>query len=515
MRPARVHFEGLNLSSSRFVVSAFYYGFFHLVCYMCDKAATTVLAKDSCNRQIRREIQAERCSRACSLAAGLALLIASPAVLAQEPLHDIDIPSLNAAEALNELAEQTGAVMLFPYDLVAARQANSVVGQFTLRGALEALLEGSGLSGGLSDRQVVQISFAESRVVEQSEASIEAPINQGETEMLNDNGIGFWKRLTATLGLAATAAIPAQGQVSDASAVPTLEEIVVTARRREESLIDVPISITVMDTDFIEQNNILDTHGLYAETPGVDYLEIGGRINARTSIRGVTPSSQAALRQKSTVFVDGVPIVGSNGSIQFVDLERVEVLRGPQSAAFGRATFAGAINYVTRDPGDELSGKFQATYSDQNRTILGASFDGPITDTLGFTLDVFEEDFDGPDGWITTDGYKVGATNTQHFSGKLKFTPNDFFDMELTASYTEQDDGVTADYKIPGGGRSCNNVGSGRTAHVRGAWDCPLYTTAYPVGTMPIYHDLTAEGFTEGTRDYNLALSYSVLDPTN
>ena len=515
MRPARVHFEGLNLSSSRFVVSAFYYGFFHLVCYMVAKAATTVLAKDSCNRQIRRAIQAERCSRACSLAAGLALLIASPAVLAQEPLYDIDIPSLNAAEALNELAEQTGAVMLFPYDLVAARQANSVVGQFTLRGALEALLEGSGLSGGLSDRQVVQISFAESRVVEQSEASIEAPINQGETEMLNDNGIGFWKRLTATLGLAATAAIPAQAQVSDASAVPTLEEIVVTARRREESLIDVPISITVMDTDFIEQNNILDTHGLYAETPGVDYLEIGGRINARTSIRGVTPSSQAALRQKSTVFVDGVPIVGSNGAIQFVDLERVEVLRGPQSAAFGRATFAGAINYVTRDPGDELSGKFQATYSDQNRTILGASFDGPITDTLGFTLDVFEEDFDGPDGWITTDGYKVGATNTQHFSGKLKFTPNDFFDMELTASYTEQDDGVTADYKIPGCGRSCNNVGSGMTAHVRGAWDCPLYTTAYPVGTMPIYHDLTAEGFTEGTRDYNLALSYSVLDPTN
>ena len=292
------------------------------------------------------------------------------------------------------------------------------------------------------------------RVVGQSETSIEASINEGEHQMPSDNRTGFWRGLTATLGLAATAAIPgqAQAQVSNASAVPDLEEIVVTARRREESLVDVPVSVTVMNSDFIERNNILDTHGLYAETPGVDYLEIGGRINARTTIRGVTPASQGALRQKSTVLVDGVPIVGSNGSIQFVDLERVEVLRGPQSAAFGRATFAGAINYVTRDPGDELSGKFQATYSDQNRAILGASFDGPITETLGFTLDVFEEDFDGPDGWITTDGYKVGATNTQHFSAKLKFTPNDFFDMELTASYTEQDDGKVADYKIPGGG---------------------------------------------------------------
>ena len=523
MGPARVHFEGSDLFFCRLadrlvqIGSAIYCGFPRLVCYVCGKAATTVLANVSGNREIRREIQAKRCSRARSLAAGLALMIASPVILAQEPLHDIDIPSLNVAEALNELAEQTGAVLLFPYDLVVTRQANSVVGQFTLTGALEALLEGSGLSSGLSDRQVVQISFEESALVEGSEAADDVSINQGNEEMTSDNRTGFWTRLTTTLGLAATVAIPgqAQAQAPDASAAPTLEEIVVTARRREENLIDVPVSITVMDTDFIEQNNILDTHSLYAETPGVDYLEIGGRINARTTIRGVTPASQGALRQKSTVLVDGVPIVGSNGSIQFVDLERVEVLRGPQSAAFGRATFAGAINYVTRDPGDELSGKFQATYSDQNRAILGASFDGPITDTLGFTLDVFEEDFDGPDGWITTDGYKVGATNTQHFSAKLKFTPNDFFDMELTASYTEQDDGNVADYKIPGGGRSCNNVGSGRTAHVRGAWDCPLYTTAYPVGTMPIYHDLTADGFTEGTRDYNLALSLSVLDPTN
>ena len=102
MGHARGHFEGLNLSSSRFVVSAFYYGFFHLVCYMVAKAATTVLAKDSCNRQIRRAIQAERCSRARNLAAGLALIIASPVILAQEPLHDIDIPSLNAAQALSD-----------------------------------------------------------------------------------------------------------------------------------------------------------------------------------------------------------------------------------------------------------------------------------------------------------------------------------------------------------------------------------------------------------------------------
>ena len=339
-------------------------------------------------------------------------------------------------------------MMLFPYDLVVIRQANAVVGRFTLTGALDAILEGSGLSGGLSDRRVVQIFFEENTIVGQSEASIEAPIDQGETEMSNSNRTGFWKGLTATLGLAAAAATPgqAQAQVSNVSAVPDLEEIVVTARRREESLIDVPVSITVMNTDFIEQNNILDTYALFAETPGVDYEETGGRTNARTTIRGVSPGTQAALFQKSTIFVDGVPIVGSNGSFQFVDLERIEVLRGPQSAAFGRATFAGAINYVTRDPGDEFNSKFQVGNSDLGRAILGASIDGPITDTLGFTLDVFEEDFDGPDEWITTEGYKFGNTNTQHFSGKLTFAPNDFFNMKLSASYTEQDDGASSEY---------------------------------------------------------------------
>ena len=88
--------------------------------------------------------------------------------------------------------------------------------------------------------------------------------------MPSDNRTGFWRGLTATLGLAATAAIPgqAQAQVSNASAVPDLEEIVVTARRREESLVDVPVSVTVMNSDFIEQNNIFNTQALFAEDAG-------------------------------------------------------------------------------------------------------------------------------------------------------------------------------------------------------------------------------------------------------
>ena len=164
MSLSRIRFDSTDSSFTRVLVqlaeaiSVFYCGFSILVCFLCDKAAAIAVAKVSCNRQVRREIQAERGSRTCSPAAGLALIFASSVVLAQEPFYDIDIPSLNAAEALNELAEQTGAVMPFPYDLAVARQAKVVVGRFTLTEALEALLDGSGLSSGLSDRRVVQNS---------------------------------------------------------------------------------------------------------------------------------------------------------------------------------------------------------------------------------------------------------------------------------------------------------------------------------------------------------------------
>ena len=299
---------------------------------------------------------------------------------------------------------------------------------------------------------------------------------------------------------------PAQAQEA---ADDLIEEILVTARRREESLRDVPVAITVMDTDFVQEANILDVFDLYAETPGVDYEETRERLGGRTTIRGINPGSQNPLNQKVSIFVDGAPIFSTTSSMQYIDLERIEVLRGPQSAAFGRATFAGAINYVTRDPGNEFGASVRATASNRNRTILGISLDGPITETLGFTLDLSQEDFGAPDEWITTDGYRAGSTNTGYYSGKLKYTPNDFFDMEITATYTDADDGPGSEYLIDSDTiAECNNhvFSNGRT-YVRGLWECEQ-----PTGPNPRNHDLRYE-YTEGTHDYNLAWAESVLRP--
>ena len=90
-------------------------------------------------------------------------------------------------------------------------------------------------------------------------------------------------------------------------------------------------------------------------------------------------------------FIDGAPLLGNTGSLQFTGLERIEVLRGPQSSAFGRSTFSGAFNYITRDPGTEHTSTIKAATSSLSRNILGISLDGPLTETLGYTLDLYTE----------------------------------------------------------------------------------------------------------------------------
>lgn len=324
--------------------------------------------------------------------------------------------------------------------------------------------------------------------------------------LLRKSVIGIPFAITLAFGLTIAPTTNTQAQIG---ASESLEEVVVTARRRQETLLDVPVAISVLTADFAEEANILDTFDLYAETPGVDYEQTRERQGGRTTMRGINPGSQNPINQLVSIFIDGAPLFGTNASMAFTDLERVEVLRGPQSAAFGRATFAGAVNYVTRDPGEEFESKVKMTVSDQNRSILGAALGGPITDNLGFTLDVANETFDAPDEWVTTDGYKFGSTSTKFVSGKLKWAPSDFFDMEIMAQMTDVDDGPGSEYLIPGDTvHLCNNhtLANGRP-YIKGEFNCTLNS-----GPNPRNHDLRSE-YTKGTTDYNKAWAESITNP--
>ncbi len=314
----------------------------------------------------------------------------------------------------------------------------------------------------------------------------------------------------AVLALLAAPSPPAQAQAG----ADVLEEILVTARRREESLQDVPVAITVLNENFLVEQNVLDHFDLYAETPGIEYKQSGDRLGSRPAIRGVSTTQQNILVTKIGAFIDGAPLLGNTGSLQFTNLERIEVLRGPQSAAFGRANFAGAFHYITRDPGEELTSTIKVATSDLGRNVLGISLDGPLTSTLGYTLDLYQDEFEGPDEWLATDGTRVGGTSTGYYSGKLKWAPSDRFDMEVRASFLDSEDGPDNEEFLSEASRdACPGLFylPNNRPYINGEFNCEL-----PTGPARRNgHLAELGGFTPGTLEYDIALANSVLDPTS
>ena len=291
-----------------------------------------------------------------------------------------------------------------------------------------------------------------------------------------------------------------------------LEEIVVTARKREENLQEVPVSISVISANLIQEAGLVNPRDIFDSVPGLDYDEAIDRASANPAIRGIQSNAVSTLRQKVTSFMDGLPLIGPQGTIQLSGVERVEVFRGPQSAAFGRATFGGAINYVSRDPTEEFEGDVRLETSDLGRNALEVLLSGPISDTVGFTLNVNLDEFEGPDEWVTTEGLRVNGRETTYINGKLKFAPSDTFDAEVSFTHLETDDTMSAEAFISAQAwANCTNIPSPRFAGVRwidGTFDCDL---SLPAGGIPLNTD-TVTPFI-GTPDEQLARSYQISDP--
>lgn len=195
-------------------------------------------------------------------------------------------------------------------------------------------------------------------------------------------------RNTMIVGLATVAAPTAfSGQ---------LEEVTVTASLRASNVQDVPIAITVLGADAIEKANIFDATGIANNTPGLAYGEFSPG-QAKYSMRGIGSADDGAgLDNSVSLFLDGV-YVGRGAGINFdlFDLERIEVLKGPQGALFGRNTIGGAISVVTQKPSDEFSGKASATVGNEGILRVQGLVTGPLTDGLAGKLVVNHREHDG------------------------------------------------------------------------------------------------------------------------
>ena len=221
-----------------------------------------------------------------------------------------------------------------------------------------------------------------------------------------------------------------------------LQEIVVTARKREEALQDVPLTVTAVGAVKIEELGIKDSRELALFVPGFSNVASFGRNSSeRPTIRG---QSNILGSPNASYFVDGVYISGSATNTETANLERIEVIKGPQAALYGRATFAGAINYVTKQPSDTFEGKVTATLGEFSQRDVTAYISGPISDSVSYFLAATHTEIGGFYDNPLDPRDNLGAEQTDGLTAKLRWTPNDATEITALVTYAEDNDGPPA-----------------------------------------------------------------------
>jgi len=244
-----------------------------------------------------------------------------------------------------------------------------------------------------------------------------------------------------------------------------IEEITITARKREESLADAPYTITALTSQQIELRGINQLSDVVGYTPGFFYSDnnVGknSRSHKRLIFRGMNPRTDIPTRQASTMFIDGAASVGAEfGGIE--NVERIEVLKGPQGAHFGRSTYTGAINIVTKDPGDEFSGSVNFEAGKYGMQRAGIVLEGPLGDNLGYRLTTSTYDMDGMYDNANVEGQKLGAQSTDDFALTVVFEPSDRIKIKARYHSWEDSDGPDAGtaYDYRSGQHNCSPGGT-------------------------------------------------------
>lgn len=244
-------------------------------------------------------------------------------------------------------------------------------------------------------------------------------------------------RSTVAGAMAVLMALPASNALAQAPS--TIEEIVVTARKRVENLQDVPMAITAFTADTIEEAGIDDLYDVAELTPGLSFFNAQGEFLPVPVIRGVAPTDIFG-ESNAAIFVDGIYVSGREGlNFSQLDLARIEVVKGPQSALYGRNAFSGAINYITKDPSNEFGMQTEVTGGTDGRLTGTVSLTGPIfTDELTGRISALYEDFDGTYE-NSLGGQDIGGHRFRSFQGKLLWAPTDVFDIAGALYYSNDE----------------------------------------------------------------------------
>jgi len=265
-----------------------------------------------------------------------------------------------------------------------------------------------------------------------------------------------------------------------------IEEITVTATKREENVQDVAVPVTVLSSQTIEDSFSVGFEGLQSLIPSVSFRKGNTTRNSTVVIRGIgTISFSTAAEPSVATVVDGV-VLGRSGQAfgDLYDIERLEVLRGPQGTLFGKNASAGVVNITTKRPTAELEGTVDLSFFQDNETRLKGRISGPLTDDLRGSITYFKGDFDG---------YARNVFNNERTSGydregvraMLEYEATENVDVLFIFDDYEATDDCCADFEaLPSGRNPASEAAPDSNGIVNGVPDLDL-------GQRLFDHDLT------------------------
>ena len=250
----------------------------------------------------------------------------------------------------------------------------------------------------------------------------------------------------AALGASALAA----GVVGTGALAQTPDVITVTAQKREQTLQETPVSVAVVTDTAIEQSQIRDAADLQTLVPSLSVAEFAASTNTQFTLRGIgTSSFNIGLEPSVGVFVDGVYRPRSGSAINdLLSIERVEVIRGPQSTLFGRNTPAGVVSFITKEPEFQFGADGELTFGDYGQVVVKGTVTGPLneSETLAFRLDATTHSNDGyldnvsPSGQIN----QVNNRDRQSYRAQLLWLADDRTEVRLIGDLGEIDENCCA-----------------------------------------------------------------------
>lgn len=268
----------------------------------------------------------------------------------------------------------------------------------------------------------------------------------------------LWGRnLQLIVSAAAIAVVPEAALAAEGAAAETEREhpneIIVMARKKAETALDVPIAISAFSAETIQDKLATGISDIAEFTPGFQMQQAFGRGFDRPIIRGASNIIQAD--GKVGIFLDGAPYLGDFSSLDIAAVERIEIIKGPQSAVFGRGTLSGAINVVLKRPGDRFEGKVTGTLGNYNRREISGFISAPLTEGIGIQLGAKFYDLDGQFKNNAVAGERLGDQNSHQYTAGLFLDPHPDISASVRWLHQRDDDGLYAIGLQPASANNC------------------------------------------------------------